>query len=113
MAETDVEHGAGVNGTQGQGEQIAPETETQQLSPEVPASPVALECHTASRSRGRIIAGVALVGGGAFAAIRRARRAEASHQRRGPRHVVPAMLTRRGRSRRTASSARARKLRCR
>jgi hypothetical protein len=113
MAETDVEQGTSTNGAQGQGEQIAQKPDTQQPSPEVPAAPTPPEGHAANRSRGKIIACLALVGGGALAAIRRARRARASHKRRGHWPVVPAMPTRIGRSRRAASGARARKRRCR
>jgi hypothetical protein len=110
MAETDVEQGSSTNGAQGQGEQIAQKPETRQPSPEVPAAPAPPEGHTASRGRGKIIACLALAGGGALTAIRRARRARASHQRRRRLPVVPAVLTRRGRSRRAASSPRAHKL---
>jgi hypothetical protein len=120
MAETDLEQGTGANGAQEQGEQIAQEPGAHAQEPgeqqpwtEAPAAPAAPVGPIAGRRRGKMIACVALVGGGAFAAIRKGRRARAHRQsqRRWP--VVPAMLTRAGRSRRAASSARGRKRRCR
>jgi hypothetical protein len=113
MAETDVTQGTSANGAQGQDEQIAHEPGVQQPSIEAPAAPAAPEDRTGSHKRRRIIAFVALLGSGAIAAIRRIRRTKAQHRRERRWPVMSAMLTRRGRSRRAASSARPRKLRCR
>jgi hypothetical protein len=113
MAETDVEQDTGANGPQGQGEQIAQEAEAPQPSTEAPVTSAAPEGRVAGRKRVKIIACVALVGSGALAAIRRRRRARAHRQGRRRWPVGPAMLTRTGRSRRAAGSARPRKRRCR
>ncbi len=113
MAETDVTQGTSANGAQGQGEQIAQEPGARQPSTEAPAAPAAPEGRIADRRRRKIIACVALVGSGALAAIRRGRRARAYHQGRRRWPVVSAILRRPGRSRRAASGARPRKLRCR
>jgi hypothetical protein len=98
MAEADVEQGTSANGVSGEGEQIAQRPEMQQPPTEAPAAPVEPEGPAANGRRVKIIACVALVGGGALAAIRRARRATAHD--RGRRHwpLSAAMLTRKGRS---------------
>lgn len=112
MAETDVEQGTSANGAAGKDEQIAPQPEAPQTWTDTSARPAASEVPTADHRRAKLIACAALVGGGAFAAIRKTRRRRAqSHGRRWP--AVPAMLTRTGRSRRKASSGHARKRRCR
>jgi hypothetical protein len=111
MAETDVEQGTSANGAQGQDEQIVQKPGTEQPPTEAPFTPVA-EDLTADHRRGKIIACVAVVAGGALAVIRRGRRARAHRQGRRRWPLVPAMLTRTGHSRH-ASSPRPRKWRCR
>ena len=97
MAETDVKQDTSANGAQGQGEQIAQEPGTQQPWTETPAAPAAPVGPIADRRRGKLIACLALVGGGALAAIRSRRKARAHRQSRRRWPVVPAMLTRKGR----------------
>lgn len=111
MAVTDVKQGTSANGAQGQDEQIAQEPRTEQPSTEAPSTP-ASEDRTADHTRGKIIACVAVLAGGALAVILRGRRARAHRHGRPRGPLVPAMLTRTGRSRHT-SSARGRKRRCR
>lgn len=111
MAETDVKQGADANGAQGQGERIAHEPGTEQTSTEAPFTP-APEDRAADHRRGKLIVCVAVLAGGALAAVRRGRRARAHrHGRRRWPHV-PAMLTRTGCGCHT-SSARGCKQRCR
>jgi hypothetical protein len=109
MAETDVQQGTGANGAQG--EKAGHEAETRQRSPDMPAVSESPEGHAADRARGRLIACLALAGGGAFVATRRARRARASQQRQRRWPILPAMRARKGRSRCAACGARTRKLR--
>jgi hypothetical protein len=113
MAEADVKQRTSANGVPGEGEQIAQEPETQQPRTEGPAAPVERDGPAAPGRRVKIIACIALVGGGALAAIRRTRRARAHDQGRRHWPLSPAMLTLKGRSHRAATSARRRKLGCR